>query len=290
MTYQELWKSLTPRYEDGEAKAIARMVLEVRFGLSLTDITCGKVNELSANNCQSLTKMFESLREGVPVQYMLGQTEFDGHVFQVAPGVLIPRSETADLVDEVAMWLHERRQQQGQDVLSPSLLDIGTGSGCIAISLSLRCPWISVSAWDVSGKALTIASGNAHRLGARVSFAQHDALCLSPDKAKWDVIVSNPPYITMSEKKEMDLNVLDYEPHEALFVPDTAPLLFFQAIASYATTTLREGGLLAFEINPLFADDVASMLRVRDFEDVRIVDDRYGRRRLALAVQPKPTL
>ena len=173
---------------------------------------------------------------------------------------------------------------------SPTLLDIGTGSGCIAISLSLRCPWTSVSAWDVSEKALTIASGNASRLGARVSFARQDALCMPIDKAKWDVIVSNPPYITMSEKKEMDSNVLDHEPHEALFVPDTAPLLFFQAIASYATTALRVGGLLAFEINPLFADDIASMLRGRDFEDVRIVDDSYGKRRLALAVQPKTTL
>ncbi len=284
MTYQELFQSLTPLYEEGEAKAIARTVLEVRFGLSLTDIVCGKVNELSTNNRQSLLKIFESLRKGVPVQYVLGESEFDGHVFKVAPGVLIPRPETEDLVDSVAKWLHEYHNRQGKEAFSPSLLDIGTGSGCIAISLSLRCPWTSVSAWDISEKALMTASENANRLGATISFDKQDALCPPQDKAKWDVIVSNPPYITMSEKKEMDANVLDHEPHEALFVPDDNPLLFYQAIVSYAQTALREGGLLAFEINPLFANEMESLLRSAGFQDIRLAEDRYGKRRLAFAV------
>lgn len=284
MSYQELWKSLTPRYEEGEAKAIARMVLEVRFGLSLTDIICGKVNELSVNNRQTLEKMFESLRKGMPVQYVLGESEFDGRVFHVAPGVLIPRPETADLVAEVAGWLNGRHESQGQDTIPFSLLDIGTGSGCVAVSLSLRCPWIKASAWDISEKALEIAAGNADRLGAKVSFALQDALCPPPDKARWSAIVSNPPYVTLREKATMEAHVLDYEPHEALFVPDCDPLRFYQAIVDYARNALREGGFLAFEINPLFAKEIERLLRDAGFVRVRIAEDRYGKSRFTFAI------
>ncbi len=283
MTYQELWKSLAPRYDDGEAKAIARTVLEVRFGMNLTDIICGKVNELSANNRQSLEKMFERLRKGEPVQYVLGEAFFCGHVFHVAPGVLIPRPETAELVAAVAQWVAERRAGQQPNTPAPSLLDIGTGSGCIAVSLALKCPEVVVSAWDISQEALAIAEGNAGRLGASVSFGRQDALCPPRDKARWDAIVSNPPYITLREKAEMEPNVLNYEPHCALFVPDSDPLRFYQSIAEYAREALREGGLLAFEINPLFANEMEALLRDSAFRDVRIVEDQYGKRRFAFA-------
>ena len=156
MNYQELWQSLEPHYGTSEAKAITRTVLEVKFGLTLTDIVCGKVNELSANNSETLRKIFSRLLQGEPVQYVLGEANFDGHIFQVAPGILIPRPETEDLVEAVSRWWDEREKQLAGEAETgnPRLLDIGTGSGCIAVSLSLRHPQAKVTAWDISDSAL----------------------------------------------------------------------------------------------------------------------------------------
>ena len=275
MTYTQLWRSLTPLYSAGEAQAVARTVLEMQFGLTLTDIVCGKVNELSADKEMSLHKIFVRLRQGEPVQYVLGRAEFCGLEFSVSPAVLIPRPETARLVDLAAARISGPKR----------MLDVGTGSGCIAISLALRCTAATVEAWDISTDALSVAADNAQRLGARVTFAQRNALNPPADSAVWDVIVSNPPYVAESERKDMEPLVLDHEPQLALFVPDDDALRFYRAISRYAAVALRAGGSLLFEINPRFADDTARLMRDCGFSNVEIIDDDYGKRRFAVGVR-----
>lgn len=275
MTYTQLWRSLTPLYSAGEAQAVARTVLEMQFGLTLTDIVCGKVNELSADKEMSLHKIFVRLRQGEPVQYVLGRAEFCGLEFSVSPAVLIPRPETARLVDLAAARISGPKR----------MLDVGTGSGCIAISLALRCTAATVEAWDISTDALSVAADNAQRLGARVTFAQRNALNPPADSAVWDVIVSNPPYVAESERKDMEPLVLDHEPQLALFVPDDDALRFYRAISRYAAVALRPGGSLLFEINPRFADDTARLMRDCGFSNVEIIDDDYGKRRFAVGVR-----
>ena len=275
MTYTQLWRSLTPLYSAGEAQAVARTVLEMQFGLTLTDIVCGKVNELSADKEMSLHKIFVRLRQGEPVQYVLGRAEFCGLEFSVSPAVLIPRPETARLVDLAAARISGPKR----------MLDVGTGSGCIAISLALRCTAATVEAWDISTDALSVAADNAQRLGARVTFAQRNALNPPADSAVWDVIVSNPPYVAESERKDMEPLVLDHEPQLALFVPDDDALRFYRAISRYAAVALRPGGSLLCEINPRFANDTARRMRDCGFSNVEIIDDDYGKRRFAVGVR-----
>lgn len=272
MTYTELWRSLTPLYSAGEAQAVARTVLDLRFGFSLTDLVCGKVNELSAEQKMLLDKIFKRLQQGEPVQYVLGQADFRGRVFHVDPSVLIPRPETARLVELAA----------GRMAAGSRALDVGTGSGCIAVSLALECGGSRVEAWDISEAALTVAAGNASRLGARVEFRRCNALDPPDDVRQWDVVVSNPPYVTESERKDMEPLVVDHEPRQALFVPDDDPLRFYRSISRYASNALVEGGWLLFEVNPRFADDTAELMRGLGFGSVEVVVDDYGRRRYAL--------
>lgn len=275
ISYQQLWQSLTPLYEVCEAQAIIRLMLDVRFGLSLTDIICGKVNELSADDEVEVRKIIFRLQKAEPIQYILGEAEFAGYTFHVAPGVLIPRPETAELVNYII-------EQTDPDV--SNILDICTGSGCIAISIALALPHSSVTAWDISDNALRIAKMNAERLNANVSFEQRDALTLMknfPENIdteketvrKWDVIVSNPPYICEKEKCSMAKNVLDYEPDIALFVPDEDPLLFYRKITEYAREFLQPHGTLYFEINPLYAEATRQMIEEYGFNEVEIMRD-----------------
>ena len=272
MTYTELWRSLTPLYSAGEAQAVARTVLDLRFGLSLTDLVCGKVNELSAEQKMLLDKIFKSLQQGEPVQYVLGQADFRGRVFHVNPSVLIPRPETARLVELAA----------GRMAAGCRALDVGTGSGCIAVSLALECGGSRVEAWDISEAALSVAAGNASRLGARVEFRHCNALDPPGDVRRWDVVVSNPPYVAESERRDMEPLVVDHEPRLALFVPDDDPLRFYRSISRYASKALVEGGWLLFEVNPRFADDTAELMRGLGFGSVEVVVDDYGHRRYAL--------
>ena len=277
MTYDELWRPLAAVYDSGEARAIVRYVLDVRFGLSATDVYCGKVTQLSADDQRELGKIMERLGRCEPVQYVLGQSEFCGRQFAVGPGVLIPRPETEDLCGWVVQGLAARGCR------APALLDVGTGSGCIAVTLALDVGGAVVTAWDVSADALRVASSNAARLGAGVSFARVDALRPPADVAKWNAVVSNPPYVRLSERRDMERNVLDYEPEGALFVPDDDPLLFYRAIAGYAATALRPGGELYFEINQAFAGETCSLLRSLGFGTAEVRRDRFGRQRFAKA-------
>ena len=271
MNYEQLYQRLSNIYDTGEAKAIVRWVLDVCFGLSTADIYCGKVTQLSPNDQAELEKIMQRLEKAEPVQYVLGATDFCGRQFHVALGVLIPRPETAELCHLIV-------KDGGSDIL-----DIGTGSGCIAITLALDIADSKVTAWDISDDALAIAKGNADKLDANVVFEHRDALALEPDSERWDVIVSNPPYICRKEADEMEENVLRYEPDTALFVPDDDPLLFYRHIMFYAQSALRQGGRLYFEINPIYADSIVEKLNDLGFTDVSKIDDQYGKTRFIKA-------
>lgn len=276
MTYRELWRTLEPLYGNGEARAVTDYVLDVCFGLSKADILCGAVEEMTAEKTAELNKIFGRLMEGEPVQYVLGRAEFCGRWFSVRPGVLIPRPET----EELCAWITADSKASA----SPKVLDIGTGSGCIAITLQLDMPESKVTAWDISADALDVARENAQQLGANVNFVKLDALNAKPE-GEWDVIVSNPPYICEKEKKDMAVNVLEHEPHTALFVPDADPLLFYRAITRLAVQTLSKGGRLYFEINPIYADDTCHMMRAEGMTAVELRSDMYGKQRMAKGVK-----
>lgn len=296
MTYNQLWKRLTVIYNEREAQAIVRTVLDVLFGMSLTDICLGKVTQLSADDTTRLEKIMQRLEKSEPVQYVLGAEWFAGRLFDVAPGVLIPRPETEELVKWTCDEAKEKEKEdnskeergkeekevskKGEEAPHPSILDIGTGSGCIAITVALALPQARVTAWDISTDALAIAAGNAHRLGASVRFEHQDALSAPDDEERWDVIVSNPPYICDRERADMSDNVLSYEPELALFVPDSDPLLFYRAIARYASKALKPGGRLLFETNTAYAHEVAQAMADEGFTAIEVRNDCFGKPRM----------
>lgn len=295
MTYNQLWKRLTAIYNEREAQAIVRTVLDALFGMSLTDICLGKVTQLSADDTTRLEKIIQRLEKSEPVQYVLGAEWFAGRLFDVAPGVLIPRPETEDLVKWACDEAKEKEKEDNgkeergkeeeedskeEEAPHPSILDIGTGSGCIAITVALALPQARVTAWDISTDALAIAAGNAHKLGASVRFEHQDALSAPDDEERWDVIVSNPPYICDRERADMSDNVLSYEPELALFVPDSDPLLFYRAIARYASKALKPGGRLLFETNTAYAHEVAQAMANEGFTAIEVRNDCFGKPRM----------
>ena len=289
-TYQQFWQSLTPLYDAGEAQAIVRTVLDVEYGMTLTDIICGKVNELSSDEERNLEEIIARLQNGEPVQYVLGEADFAGRTFHVEPGVLIPRPETAEL----CQWIEEEVSSLKADERK-QILDICTGSGCIAITLGLNIPNSEVTGWDISEDALRIAQGNVEMLKARkVRIEYQDALML-PKAAEaesslskgWNIIVSNPPYICEKEKADMEKNVLEHEPSIALFVPDEKPLKFYRAIAEYASSALKSEGALYFEINPIYEKETREMLEGLGFKDIETKEDAFGKKRMMKAKNNK---
>ena len=285
-TYQQFWQSLTPLYDAGEAQAIVRTVLDVEYGMTLTDIICGKVNELSSDEERNLEEIITRLQNGEPVQYVLGEADFAGRTFHVEPGVLIPRPETAEL----CQWIEEEVSSLEADERK-QILDICTGSGCIAITLGLTLPNSEVTGWDISEDALRIAQGNVEMLKAgNVRIEYQDALML-PKAAEaesslskgWNIIVSNPPYICEKEKADMEKNVLEHEPSIALFVPDEDPLKFYRAIAEYASSALKSEGALYFEINPIYEKETREMLEELGFKDIETKEDAFGKKRMMKA-------
>ena len=299
-TYQQFWQSLTPLYDAGEAQAIVRTVLDVEYGMTLTDIICGKVNELSSDEERNLEEIIARLQNGEPVQYVLGEADFAGRTFHVEPGVLIPRPETAEL----CQWIEEKISSLDADD-PKQILDICTGSGCIAITLGLTIPNSEVTGWDISEDALRIAQGNVEMLKARnVRIEYQDALMLpkaaeaeeaaeiseaaeaeSSLSKSWNIIVSNPPYICEKEKADMEKNVLEHEPSIALFVPDEDPLKFYRAIAEYASSALKSEGALYFEINPIYEKETREMLEELGFKDIKTKEDAYGKKRMMKAMK-----
>ena len=278
-TYQEFWQSLTPLYDAGEAQAIVRTVLDVEYGMTLTDIICGKVNELSSDEERNLEEIITRLQNGEPVQYVLGEADFAGRTFHVEPGVLIPRPETAEL----CQWIEEEVSSlEAED--PKQLLDICTGSGCIAITLGLTIPNSEITGWDISEDALRIAQGNVEMLKAgNVRIEYQNALMLPKTAETADIIVSNPPYICEKEKADMEKNVLEHEPSIALFVPDEDPLKFYRAIAEYASSALKSEGALYFEINPIYEKETREMLEELGFKDIETKEDAFGKKRMMKA-------
>jgi len=286
MTYSELWRRLVPQYDEREAKAVARTLLEDVFKLSLTDLYTDGLERLTNAEISLLNNLFGRLEQGEPVQYVTGKASFCGREFKVNPAVLIPRPETELLCQTVISAFNAPYcALQPPELLR--VLDVGTGSGCIAVTLALDLWNCTVTAWDISGDALMIARENAHRLQAHVNLELQDAL--NPDEMAlnappFDIIVSNPPYICTRESKDMAKHVLAHEPHTALFVPDDNPLLFYRAIAHYARLALKRGGELYFEINPLFANELKNMLQQEGFNNVQIFTDQFKRERFTKAV------
>ena len=280
MTYNELWRQLTQVYDDYEAKAIARMVYEVRFGLMPSDLFIGKDTQLSTDDQKLLAEITQRLLTGEPIQYVLGEAEFGGRTFHVEPGVLIPRPETYEL----CQWIMEERRGKKEEGRNTSILDIGTGSGCIACTLAAELADAEVTAWDISDDALRIATENAKRTNVHVSFEKVDVLNTSllnreRPATGLDIIVSNPPYICNKERATMERNVLEHEPELALFVPDDNPLLFYRTIARFAAKALNPGGALYFEINPLYVSEMQQMLSEEGFSHTEIRNDQFGKQR-----------
>lgn len=291
MTYDDIWRRLAGVYDQREARAVARMLVEEKFGLSFTDIICGGVEALSDADKQWIEAAVKRLEQGEPIQYVLGWAWFGGLKFNVRSGVLIPRPETEWLVNSVCA---NSVPSNGRTL---RILDIGTGSGCIALSIKQRLPEAYVEAWDISTEALSIAADNARSLSLDIVLRQQDALNITTsthnttpndnngapnDPLFWDVIVSNPPYICQRERVDMARNVLDHEPSTALFVPDTDPLLFYRAITRYAVGSLNEGGRLLFECNTLYAADTARMMRNEGMAATEVFDDCFGKPRFAV--------
>lgn len=252
--------SIAQLYEPREAESIARMVVMDALGIDFTHLVADYDAPYSID---ALDGIIADLRRGRPVQYVLGHAEFCGFDFEVREGVLIPRPETAELVERVA----------AETAAGARILDIGTGSGAIAVSLARMIPEASVVAIDISEDALAIARTNAVRNGANVEFVQADALGDLRRLGMFDVIVSNPPYVPRSDREAMHTNVRDYEPLGALFVEDGDPLIFYRSIARNASAMLREGGRLWFEIYEKYGGEVCRMLDEAGFRDTGIASD-----------------
>lgn len=261
-------------YPSHEAAALTRIVCCEMLGQRAVDYYLGKDITLSPNEEQTLQGILARLCKFEPLQYIQGHACFMGRDFHVQPGVLIPRPETEELVErmmgELGAGLH--------------VLDVGTGSGCIAVTLALQLPDARVSAWDVSPGALEVARANAAVLGVHVDFALRDVLSYEPSAdERYDVIVSNPPYVTESEKCCMEKNVLDWEPGLALFVPDDDPLLFYRRIAALGVRMLLPGGRLYFEINRAYGPATVDMLCAMGYADVALSKDLSGNDRFVSA-------
>lgn len=254
-------------YSPGEARAVYRLVMETRFHLSMTDILLGKDKELSPNDLAEWEIILSRLLDGEPVQYVLGEADFCGLKLHVEPGVLIPRPETAQLVDAIL-----RDTDAGYRVL-----EIGTGSGCIAVALAKA--GYRVTATDVSAVALSVARRNAEQQGVEVQLVEDDVLHTRLQPAQWDVVVSNPPYICQNEAAAMEQLVLDHEPHEALFVPDHDPLRFYRAILQLAASRLTPMGSVYFEINRLYGEELCAMARQMGFVHTALWQDSFGNNR-----------
>lgn len=266
---QRIAVPLVPLYGEREARSIALLAAAELSGLPETAFLTDPQAEIVVDG---LDAIIEQLTAGRPVQYVIGTAEFLGRQFVVREGVLIPRPETEELVTWI---LSEERQ-------ATSILDVGTGSGCIAATLAMELPHTDVSAADISEDALAVAAENCRRLGVRVDLRRADALndLTEVFTGPFDVIVSNPPYVPQSDRATMHPNVRDHEPAEALFVPDDDPLCFYRVIAQAGRKLLRAGGRLYFEIYYQHADAMRTLCSEEGYTDIRVREDLFGRPRM----------
>lgn len=279
-TVRAITEALTPKYGAGEAKAMARIIFENLKGWNQVDLAVKANEHPSVFIEEKIDGVVKRLLADEPIQYIFGNADFYGMKLKVTADTLIPRPETAELVDFIVKKMSDRKDLQ--------VLDLGTGTGCIAIALSRNLPFSDVTAVDISAGALAVAKENAGNLHARVEFVKADILSLpdsvpAPLAGEFDVIVSNPPYIAESEKGSMEANVLDHEPHSALFVPDSNPLEFYDAELAYAGRHLKPSGVVWFEINPLFAARMTALCRSHGFDNSVTLRDSFGRERFVCA-------
>ena len=267
---QKIRNGLADVYPKQEIDAMVRIIFEQLMGYSTVDMVLRADSEVPGFISAKIDDVVERLRRKEPIQYILDDAYFYGIHFHVTPATLIPRPETEQLIDLIV------KRHTASDL---SVLDVGTGSGCIAIALARSLRFASVSAIDISPDAIAVAERNARELKAKVRFAVADILTAVPHKEQYDIIVSNPPYICNSERSGMDANVLEYEPDTALFVPDDDALLFYRSISRYASKALRQGGALYFEINPIYVSEMKDMLIEIGFYSVEIREDQFGKQR-----------
>ena len=265
---------LTPIYGAGETDWLLRTVMEHVKGWDRVELVLRADKEVSDFTIGRVNEAVDRLVAGEPVQYIYGDTYWYGMQLKVTPDVLIPRPETEELVDLIV------KDNPQSDL---HVLDVCTGSGCIAVALAKTLKFPEVSAIDISDAALKVASENASMQKVKIDLRKADALALPDLKDEFDLIVSNPPYVMESEKKDMDKNVLDHEPHIALFVPDSDPLKFYTAIADFAMNALKDNGRIYFELNPLTADTLADNMRKQGWNDVQLLPDMHSRIRFLTA-------
>ena len=266
-------------YSKQEIESISKLIFEKVLGLSRLQVHLNQLTTIPEANLAQIKEILRRLIQFEPIQYIFGETEFYGLPFKVNSSVLIPRPETEELVD----WIITDYRQ-----LTPDILDIGTGSGCIPIALVKNLPGASAEGWDISTDALIVAKENAEINKVNISFLYADVLSqtIPSHPNKYDIIVSNPPYVTDSEQSLMLKNVTDYEPHIALFVPDKDPLLFYKSIADIALTQLKQGGNLYFEINEKLGRETADLLFSKGFRNVQLKKDINGKERMIKAESP----
>ena len=274
--FNETHRNLEVKFSVSEAKEISLLIFEALKNWTLTDILVKEDMETTPWLCEKVSGVVSRVLADEPVQYVLGQAHFYGMILKVTPAVLIPRPETAELVDIIIDRYGSRSDLK--------VLDIATGSGCIAIALARNLRFASVDAFDISDSALAVSKSNASALKANVNFFKADILALSPsDNSKYDIIVSNPPYIALKEAEQMEPNVLDHEPASALFVPDDDPLKFYLPISRYALEVIEPDGSLFFEINPLYASMLKKVMLGHGWTDIEILRDIHGKERFLIA-------
>lgn len=271
---QNIKSALSDIYDKREIQSFIYIIFEHVLNYSKIDTVLNKKEEIEDETCEIIYSIIKRLEKEEPIQYILGETEFYDLIFNVNESTLIPRGETEELVQLVI------NENIDRDI---SILDIGTGSGCIAISLAKNLERAKVSAVDISEKAIETAKENAEKNNVKVNFFLEDILNIKQKYENYDIIVSNPPYICNSEKKLMQNNVLDYEPHTALFVEDNDPLIFYRTIAIFALETLKEEGLLYFEINEALAKEMKEMLEEHSYKNIEIIKDINERNRIVKA-------
>jgi release factor glutamine methyltransferase len=276
--FQDFIANITLKESPDEIKSMAHLVFAKIFRLDRTDVLAAKPLPLDSGQEKELYTIAQRINKHEPIQYILGEAEFFGRMFKVNGAVLIPRPETEYLIHEI---LHHSSLYKNH---APKILDIGTGSGCIPITLKKELPEAMITGTDISADALAIAKENAAMLNASINFLRHDILSQHIPLSDLDVVVSNPPYIAQTEEASMNKNVLQYEPHLALFVPDDDALKFYKAITLKAREVLREDGLLIVEINERFGHETAAIFKDNHFRDVAIVKDLDGKDRIVKGI------
>jgi release factor glutamine methyltransferase len=278
-----LRKELSDYYPQSEIQQFIFLVLEDKLGYSRTDLITKSLELVDKKIFDETIRISEQLIQYNPIQYILGHTEFYGLKFKVTTDVLIPRPETEELVD----WILKEKLPR-----NPEILDIGTGCGCIAVALAKNLLGGSIEALDISGPALEIAIENAEKNGVGIVFYLENILDPSKqiERKKYDLIVSNPPYVTKNQQEIMSRNVKDYEPHQALFAPDNDPLLFYRAILNFTNYSLKEGGWVYFEINETFSSEIADLMKNSNFADVELRKDIHEKFRMIKGRRPVKAL